>query len=158
MLKETYDPVEGITYPCWNTINTANTPEKPEEAESCLYDIKAQGLQTKIITDFIDAVDSGKLTILIKKLDSEYTMEDREDIENNILPYVQTDFLFEEIANLKLKTLSNGNLTVEKSAKKMNKDRWSALAYGIFYIMEYQNNIEYAEQSDLDIISQYTIL
>lgn len=156
LLKETYDPATGETYPCWNTINTDNQPEKPDEAETCVFDIKAQGLQTKIITDFIDAVDGGKLKMLIKKHGSEFTSEDRENLEDNMLPFIQTDFLFAEIANLKMKTLGNGNLTVEKSVKKMNKDRWSALAYVIFYIMEYQNTIEYNDRSDIDIISLYT--
>ena len=50
----------------------------------------------------------------------------------------------------------NGNLTVEKSVRKMNKDRWSALAYVIFYIMEYQNTIEYNEVSDMDILTNFT--
>ena len=143
-------------YPCWNTVNTDNKPEKPEEAERCVFDIKAQGLQTKIITDFIDAVDSGKLRILVKKNESDFTRAERDDLTKNMLPYIQTDFLFAEVANLKLKTLANGNLTVEKSVRKMNKDRWSALAYVIFYIMEYQNTIEYNEVSDMDILTNFT--
>ena len=156
LLKEQYDPVMDEVYPCWNTINTDNKPEKPDEAETCLFDIKAQGLQTKIITDFIDAVDSAKLRLLVKKNESDFTRAERDDLTKNMLPFIQTDFLFAEIANLKLKTLSNGNLTVEKSVRKMNKDRWSALAYVIFYIMEYQNTIEYNEASDMDIMKAFT--
>ncbi len=156
LLKEQYDPVTDEIYPCWNTVNTDNKPEKPEEAERCLFDLKAQGLQTKVITDFIDAVDSGKLRILVKKNESDFTRAERDDLTKNMLPYIQTDFLFAEVANLKLKTLANGNLTVEKSVRKMNKDRWSALAYVIFYIMEYQNTIEYNEVSDMDILTNFT--
>ena len=102
-----------------------------------MFDLKAQGIQSKIVSDFIDAVDSGKLKMLIKRKDSDFTIKEKEDMVHNVLPFIQTDFLFEEIANLKLKILANGSLTVEKSVKKMNKDRWSALAYVIYYIMEY---------------------
>lgn len=141
---------------CWNTINTDNQPEDFENAENCLFDIKAQGIQTKIISDFIDSVDSAKLKMLIKKKDSDYSVQEKENPEKYVLPYVQTDFLFEEIANLKLKILSNGNLTVEKSVKKMNKDRWSALAYCIYYIMEFENNIILNDKTNLEILNAYT--
>ena len=50
--------------------------------------------------------------------------------------------MFEEIANLKLKHMSNGALSVEKVVKKMDKDRFSALSYLIFYITEYCNAVK----------------
>ena len=158
LLKEQYDPTTGEKFPCWNTVNTDNKPENVKESDNCLFDIKAQGIQSKIISDFIDCIDSQKLSMLIHKKDSDFTMEEKEDVDSNILPFVQTDFLFEEIANLKLKILSNGALTVEKSVKKMNKDRWSALAYVIYYIMEYENNITATEESYMDILKEYTQL
>jgi ribonucleoside-diphosphate reductase alpha chain len=63
-------------------------------------------------------------------------------MELNVLPYVQTDLLFEEIANLKLKHMTNGALSVEKVVKKVDKDRFSALSYLIFYITEYCSAIK----------------
>ena len=157
LLKEQYDPITGEYLGCWNTINTDNQPEDPMNAIDCLYDIKAQGIQTKIISDFIDVVDSAKLKMLIKKKDSDFDINSKSNVEE-MLPYIQTDFLFEEIANLKLKILANGNLTVEKSVRKMNKDRWSALAYCIYYIMEFENNFNAKEVSDVDVLKQYTWL
>ena len=123
-----------------------------------MFDLKAQGIQSKIVSDFIDAVDSGKLKMLIKRKDSDFTIKEKEDMVNNVLPFIQTDFLFEEIANLKLKILANGNLTVEKSVRKMNKDRWSALAYVIYYIMEYENNVVNNDASELEMLNSYTYL
>ena len=123
-----------------------------------MFDLKAQGIQSKIVSDFIDAVDSGKLKMLIKRKDSDFTIKEKEDMVNNVLPFIQTDFLFEEIANLKLKILANGNLTVEKSVRKMNKDRWSALAYVIYYIMEYENNVVNNDTSELEMLNSYTYL
>lgn len=136
LLKEAYSPTTGEYLGCWNTINTDNTPET-KDAERCLFDMKAQGWQSKVVADFIDAVESGKLRLLAKKQDNDFTMKDKENVELNVLPYIQTDFLFEEIANLKLKHTNNGALSVEKVVKKMDKDRWSALAYLIFYITEF---------------------
>lgn len=158
LLKEQYDPETGESLGCWNTINTDNEPEDKLNADPCLFDLKAQGIQTKIISDFIDAVDSGKLKMLIKRKDSDFTTKEKEDMVNNVLPFIQTDFLFEEIANLKLKILANGNLTVEKSVKKMNKDRWSALAYVIYYIMEFENNVTINDKSDIELLNEYTFV
>lgn len=156
-LKESNDVITGESLGCWNTINTDNQPET-RDYDNCLFDMKAQTYQTKVITIFIDAVDSGKLRLLQKRKDSDFSIKENENFEEKVLPYIQTDFLFEEIANLKLKTLPSGNLTVEKTVKKINKDRWSALCYCIFYIMEFTNNININEQSDIDIISEYTFV
>ena len=136
LLKDSYDPVTGDYLGCWDTINTTNEPES-RDAEKCLFDMKAQGNQSKVITDFIDIVDSERLRLLCKKQDSDYTLKDRQNPELNVLPFVQTDLLFEEIANLKIKYNNNNSLSVERVVKKMDKDRFSALSYLIFYIIEY---------------------
>lgn len=135
LLKESYDPMTGVYLGCWDTINTDNKPEI-KGAEKCLFDMKAQSYQTKVITNFIDSIDSGKLRLLVKKQDSDFTDKERSNMELNVLPFIQTDFLIEEIANLKLK--QNGNaLAIEKVVKKVDKDRFSALAYLVFYITEF---------------------
>ena len=136
MLKDAYDPVTGDYLGCWDTINTTNEPES-KDAEKCLFDLKAQGIQNKVITDFIDVVDSGLLKLLCKKQDGDFTPKDRMDPELNILPFVQTDLLFEETANLKIKYNANNSMSVERVVAKMDKDRFSALSYLIYYIMEY---------------------
>ena len=141
LLKESYDPVTGEYLGCWNTMNTDNQPEI-KDAEKCLFDMKAQHFQSKVVADFIDAVESGKLKLLEKKQEVDFTSKDRQNIDLHVLPYVQTDLLFEEIANLKLKHMNNGALSVEKVVKKVDKDRFSALSYLIFYITEYCSAIK----------------
>lgn len=136
LLKETYDPVTGEYLGCWNTMNTDNQPET-KDAEKCLFDMKAQHFQSKVVADFIDAVESGKLKLLEKRQDFDFTAKDKQNMDLRVLPYLQTDLLFEEIANLKLKHMTNGALSVEKVVKKVDKDRFSALSYLIFYITEY---------------------
>ena len=72
-------------------------------------------------------------------------------------PLVLQNFMLEEIANLKLKTLPSGAITVEKTVSKMNKDRFSCLAYCIFYILEYTNNIQ-EPVNEMQLLSEYTYL
>ena len=155
LLKEASDPITDEYLGCWDTINTDNVPEIVD-SDSCLFDMKAQTFQSKVVTHFIDSVDSGKLRLLQKKKDSDFSQKEMDNYTDQVLPYVQTDFMFEEIANLKLKTLPGGGLTVEKTVKKLNKDRFSALAYVIFYIMEFKNNITVDNKNDIELIEQYT--
>ena len=138
LLLDSYDPITGEYLGCFDTINTDNKPENPN-AEKCLFDMKAQGYQTKVVSYFINAVDSGMLKMLIRKQEQDFTDKEREFFDRNVLPFVNTELLFMEIANLKLKVMAGNNLTVEKVVKKIDKDKFSALSYCIFYILEFMN-------------------
>lgn len=138
LLLDSYDEITGNYIGCFDTINTDNKPENPN-AEKCLFDMKAQGYQTKVVSYFINAVDSGILKMLIRKQEQDFTDKEREFYDRNVLPFVNTELLFMEIANLKLKVMSGNNLTVEKVVKKIDKDKFSALSYCIFYILEFTN-------------------
>ena len=122
---------------CWDTINDDNIPELPDEAEKILYNLKAQSVQSKVVTNFIDMVDSEKLRLLCNKQLNDFTIAEQDDFDNEVAPFVQTDCLFEEVANLKLKQLPSGGVTIEKVVKKLDKDRVSALIYVLWYINEY---------------------
>ena len=138
LLLDSYDEITGNYIGCFDTINTDNKPENPN-AEKCLFDMKAQGYQTKVVSYFINAVDSGMLKMLIRKQEKDFTDKEREFYDRNVLPFVNTELLFMEIANLKLKVMAGNNLTVEKVVKKIDKDKFSALSYCIFYILEFCN-------------------
>lgn len=141
LLKESFDPITKESLGCWDTINDDNMPEVPEIAEKILYNLKAQSAQSKIVTNFIDVVDSGKFRMLESKQQSEFIEKEYDDFDNCIAPYLQTDCLFEEIANLKLKHLSNGGVTIEKVVNKLDKDRVSATIYVLWYINEFCRDI-----------------
>lgn len=47
--------------------------------------------------------------------------------------------MVEEITNLKLKHLTNGEVTVEKVLSKIDKDRFSSLIYALWWAMAYDN-------------------
>ena len=139
LLKETVDPATGEIYRCWNTINTTNEPEYPYDCDECLFDMKAQSYQNKVITDFIDVVDSGVLRLLEQKQYDVFTAERDVDYQDKFMPFIQTDLFVEEVSNLKLE--SNGkNLIVRQEVKRVNKDRFSAVAYAIFYALEFENS------------------
>lgn len=141
LLKESFDPLTNESLGCWDTINDDNQPELPEESEKILYNLKAQSVQSKVVTNFIDMVNGGKLRLLVNKQLNEFSVSEEDNFDDEIAPFMQTDALFEEIANLKLKQLPNGNVTIEKVVKKLDKDRVSALIYVLWYINEFCRDI-----------------
>lgn len=60
--------------------------------------------------------------------------------EKFLLPYIMTSRLIDEINNLKLRPTGAANqLAVEQISKRINKDRVSALAYGLYRIKLYED-------------------
>lgn len=145
MLKPSYDKITGEYLGCFDTINTDNQPQS-SDAEKCLFDMKAQGTQTKVVSHFINAVDSGMLKMLVRKQEQDFSDKEREFMDRNVLPFLNTELLFMEISNLKLKLLSGNNLTVEKVVRKIDKDKFSALSYCLYYILEYTTKTEQEEK------------
>lgn len=147
LLKRNVDSNTKEEYPPWATVNTDNEPEE-RDAKKCLYDLKAQSCQSKVITSFIDMVDSGKLKLLAKQ--SEYDMMSM--TADEAAAFVQTDFLIEEVANLKLVERPNAGLSVQKVVRKIDKDRFSALAYMLYYISEFASSLK-QKTTDINVSS-----
>jgi ribonucleoside-diphosphate reductase alpha chain len=150
LLKDTIDPNTGESLGCWDTINTDHQPELAD-AEPIIYAMLAQGVNHEIIVSFIDAIESNKLQLLQKKDNKGYDVNDMDYFKSNILPHIQTDLFIEEVANLKLKQNSNGRYTIEQLTKRVDKDRYSATAYGLWYIKNFEDNME--EEKEFDVSS-----
>lgn len=141
LLKDSIDPITGEKLGCWDTINDDNIPEVPYSSK-IVYNLKAQSCQNEIVTTFIDMVDSGKLRLLEKRIDSDFTEAEWNEFDDKIRPFAETDAFIEEAANLKLKHLANGNVTIDKVVKKIDKDRVSALIYMLWYVNKFTKEIE----------------
>ena len=60
--------------------------------------------------------------------------------EKFLLPYIMTSRLIDEINNLKLKPTGAANqLAVEQISTRINKDRVSAISYGLYRIKYYED-------------------
>lgn len=148
LVLEQIDPNTNESLGCYRVMNTDQESEL-DDAEEILYDLKAQSNNSEVIVNFIGMVDGGVFELLEKRTDGHYDIEDEDYFENEILPYVQTDYLLEEISNLKLKQLPSGKYTIEQVTKRINKDRFSALAYGLWYIKEFEEDGGY-QNTDID--------
>ena len=140
LLTETIDPITNESLGCWDTINDDNTPEIPNSPKIA-YNLKAHSCQNEVVTTFIDYVDGGKLRLLEKRLENDFKENDWDEFDDKIRPFLETDAFIEEAANLKMKHLSNGSITIDKAVKKIDKDRVSGLIYMLWYIDKFAKEV-----------------
>lgn len=154
LVKEQIDPLTGESLGCYDTLNSERIPEV-SGSPKIVFCYMAQKYDNESIPVFMDAVDTGKLRLLEKKEVSSYAVAEKNDNPEKLAPFVQTDFFVEEVSNLKLKHLSNGGLSIEKVVKKINKDRFSSIQYGLWYIMKFMDNKQMDTGDDLEELSKY---
>lgn len=156
LLKPNVDLETGETYDAWDAVNGEIRSEY-KDAKQLLFALNSQAkdetkkdgrINSYAIINFIDCVDGKKLRLLEEKKDNMINLNDAEEIEK-FVPYEQTNALVDEISNLKLKHLTNGEVTVEKVLNKIDKDRFSSLIYALWWAMSYDNNLK---TDDKDLI------
>jgi ribonucleoside-diphosphate reductase alpha chain len=131
MFEEVTDPDTNEELGSFDTINTNGKPDNPN-APKVVYDLTAQGINGDIIRIFTDYVETEKLKIIksFEDIKSSVNKDSEADVKHACL---NTKFLIDEIANLKLKSTTN-SITVEQQVRKVDKDRYSSLAYALYYI------------------------
>lgn len=154
IVREQVDPLTGVSLGCYDTINSERIPEVAGSPK-IVFCYMAQKYDNKSIQTFMDCVETGKLRLLEKKTDTEYEYLVDKTMKEKQMAFIQTDFFVEEVSNLKLKHLSNGGLSIERVTKNMNKDRFSAVQYGLWYIMEYMDNAIVEQTDDVEELAKY---
>lgn len=136
LLEDVTDNENNVELGCFDTINTDQSPDSPK-AIPVVYDLTAQGINGEIIRTFIDYVETEKLKLLKSNDEMKAkTLEYIENIKEKDRARIHTNSLIDEISNLKLKKTTK-SVTVEQVLKKIDKDRYSALAYALYYIFEF---------------------
>ena len=153
LMRVHVDNDTDIEYPAYNTINTDEMPISNNYVDKLfvMKSSKADSSQSDILSVFMGAFSSGKVKLLIPYKGKVFEMQSTEDILENELPFIETDFLIEEIFNLKLIINGNGKLSIVQRASKINKDRFSALSYLIWYILEKESGKDYLDNEDTSV-------
>ena len=121
-----------------------------------VYALKSQNKETRasdIHNLFINLISNQKVKLLVSESQAKAEMKkvkDQEKLEEILMPYRHTDFLVEEIMNLEYK--QSGNQTqVKQISRGINKDRFSALEYALYYahLIEKKNQTRKRENIDL---------
>lgn len=153
IMKLHIDPITGEELIAFDTINTDHESDEGETLQ-CVWALQAQGLNTDIIVNFMNLVENGTLQLLEKVDQNVVANSDQDFLKSSVLPHIQTELFIEEVANLSLEQLNGGKLTVKRNSKSIDKDRYSALVYMIWYIMTHQNKAK-EEEEEFNIASLY---
>jgi len=133
--------------PPYNVVNDEKAQWKKYESENgipMVFALKAQNKDTKnsdMINNFMQVFNKMDIGLLkspyegIKDMEKKikHKIRDSDELANYQIPYILSDNLSEEIMNLVYK--QNGNDTkIERVSRKIQKDKFSALLYGMFWI------------------------
>lgn len=148
MIKSQTDPKTGDTYPDFGIINDDEGYYKkyktPITEENAMYIIKATApINTEAHANVQTQLNAGKLKFLIddraakvKLLDTKIGQNMRSEERNEYLkPFMLTTILKEEMANLREEN-EGVNIILKRANKGINKDKFSAFEYGLYYIKQ----------------------
>ena len=162
MVVPSFDVKTGETFPAYFTFNDEHhlpnelkveLEEPRPQYNAIIYDIKAgSSNDDQIHSNFFAQINNGTVSFLAH----ERIMKDKllntkkgqkmslYDRRVYLLPYEMTSRLIDELNNLKLKPTGIQNqFKVERISTSIEKDRFSALEYGLFRIKYYEDKAIY---------------
>ena len=146
MVIETIDNKTGETLPAYGSYNDEELKKvQPQDAPKIINTLIASAsLNTEVYSITYTELMSGHVRLLIEeneaksklmatKVGQRMTLDKR---VAKLMPYEMTTRLIEEIGNLRVKASvgSGKNIALERINKDIQKDRFSALCYGLYSI------------------------
>ena len=157
MVLPSFDAHTGEQFPSYYAFNNEhhlpdemrNESEDPRpEFNAIIYDIKAGSSNDDLIhSNFYSKINNGSVSFLAHERivkDKLLTTEKGRkmslyDRRVYLLPYEMTSRLIDELNNLKLKPTGVQNqFKVERISRSIEKDRFSALEYGLYRVKYYE--------------------
>jgi hypothetical protein len=143
-----FPPFEVINDDRYNKYKTNNSIPM-------VFAIKSQAKETRnsdIHNHFMTSISNHQVKFLISESEarSKIKKKSAEDLNQALLPYIYTDLLEEELMNLEY-SVTGTQTKIKQISKGINKDRFSAIEYGLFYIhlLEKKNQIRRDEVVDI---------
>lgn len=131
----------GEVFEPWDVLNEAR-PNVPKGAKKLIWNMKAgSGNNPDVITNFINCVDSGFLEILPETKEDDWSTVNEENLMTDFIPKKETEEFVSEVFNLRL-VINGKSIKIEQIDPKVNKDRYSSVAYLLWYIKENAETIE----------------
>lgn len=144
--------VKEDKYPSYSVVNDDGTYAKYKLPNSLplLFNVMSNTKETKasnIHNNFMAVISNHDLKLLV----SDSAMRETKRFKNNdnyekvaelLLPHVETGLFVDEVMNLIYEARGN-NTTIKQVSRSMDKDRYSAISYGLYYIyLEERKNQE----------------
>lgn len=158
MAVPSFDSHTGEQFPAYYTFNNENhlPPELKVEQDApvpsynaILYDIKASASnEDEIHSAFLTAINTGSVSFLAhERIVKDKLMSTKKgkkmtpyDRRVFLMPYEMTSRLMDELNNLRLKATGVENkFKIERISRSIEKDRFSALEYGLYRVKYYED-------------------
>lgn len=171
--KITFDNARGIEYPAFAAFNDEKMQDRAydKNALPVIYSIKVTGANAAQ-TNHEMAVytktqfEKGRIKLLVNEVEGrEYILDNQqslklteEDIARLNACYFQTTRLITEMINLEMEVRSGFIKLTEPAGHR--KDRYSSLAYGLYYIKQKEMELRVKEDKSntLDILLKYSYI
>jgi len=124
-----------------------------------LYNLKSTRKETKasdIHNNFMTVIKNHDLKILIDEQEVRESKKYRSIKDNDYVsqmkmlkPFIETSLFVDEVMNLRYEEIAGGT-TVKRISKKMDKDRYSAVSYGLFYILLLEKENQKKKRQSVD--------
>lgn len=145
LTMDTYDPDTGETYPNWGVLNDDDNKYRNMRTEDTILDamyiMKAnQALNSEMYAYCQSEMNAGRIRFLIDESTAKNKLlaqaqgqkmsaSQRADY---LMPFTQTSILREQMLNL-VQENDGAHIILKQSSKKILKDKFSALIYGLYY-------------------------
>lgn len=139
--------VKEDKYPSYSVVNDDGTYQKYKLPNSLplIFNVMSNTKETNasnIHNNFMAVISNHDLKLLVSDstIKEKSKEKDFEKLADQLVPHVETGLFVDEVMNLIYE--ARGNKTVVKRvSKSMEKDRYSAVSYGLYYIyLEEQKN------------------
>lgn len=138
-IEELEDRETGEIFEAWDCINDDTFKSKIPNSPKLLYSLNATGINTNIVVNFWDYIESMRLNLLPNeknaKINEKLCEADRIEIMS---AHMRTDQLLEQLSNLEVENIG-GKYKIKQITRKIDKDIYSALVYLLYYVQNYEN-------------------
>lgn len=134
LLEEQTDFETNKELGCFATMNTDDKP-KVANAPKFVYALTSQGINSDIIRSFVDYFEAGKVKMIRNYEDIKTEFPKNFNDTDVKIQCEQVTRFIDEVANLKqVNNEKSKTISVEQNVKSIDKDRYSACAYLLYYI------------------------
>jgi ribonucleoside-diphosphate reductase alpha chain len=139
LVEDLEDRDNGESFEAWDCMNDETFKSKIPNSPKLLYSLNATGINTNIIINFWDYIETNKLVLLPSEKNAKIDNKKSEQEKVNIVAcHMNTDTLLEQISNLEIENI-NGKYKIKQVTKKIDKDIYSALVYLLYYVQQCEN-------------------
>ena len=140
---------DGEIMEAYDMINT-DYRSSYSNAKRMVYGIEAQSNNSEMITQFINIVETKKLRLLQPfDVNKALDIPDEDYMVSDVLPYLRTENFISEVQNLTVEQIPGSNKLKIGQLVRADKDIFSAIEMGSWYIMKHCNSSYEEEEEDI---------